>query len=114
MGLDFDDVRALVRDLPGVEEATSYGTRALKVRGKLLVRLKEDGETIVVRVSFDEREMLMEAEPQTFYVTDHYRPWPTMLVRLGSVDPGTLKRLLVQTWREAAAKKAVTDYDAKS
>ncbi len=41
--------------------------------------------------------MLMEAEPETFFITDHYRAWPYMLVRLESVAPGTLQRLLRQT-----------------
>lgn len=45
----YDIIRELARRFPGVEEGTSYGTGALKVKGKLLVRLKEDGETIVLR-----------------------------------------------------------------
>jgi hypothetical protein len=113
-GLNFDDVRALVLDLPGVEDGTSYGTPALKVRRKLLTRLTEDGRTVVVHVSFDEREMLIEADPATFYITDHYRPWPMMLARLDSVDPGTLKRLLVQAWRERASKTMLAAYEAQA
>ena len=109
--MTFDEVRQLALAWPGVEDGSSYGTPALKVRGKLLCRLKEDGETLVVRVSFDEREMLMEAEPETFFITDHYKPWPSMLVRLNSVAPGTLSRLLRQTWREQASKRMLADYD---
>jgi hypothetical protein len=113
MPLSFDDVRAIALGLPGVEEGSSYGTPGFRVRGKLLARLKEDGTSLVVRISFDERELLMEAEPETFYITDHYRAWPTMLVRLSQVDPGTLKRLLVQHWREIAPKTLVKAYDAE-
>lgn len=52
----FETVRDIGRTLPGVEESTSYGTPALKVRGKLLARLWEDGETLVVKIDFDTRE----------------------------------------------------------
>jgi Uncharacterized protein conserved in bacteria len=52
----FEPVRRAATRLPEVEESTSYGTPSLKVRGKFLTRLKEDGETIVLRVDFDSRE----------------------------------------------------------
>ena len=105
MALRFDDVRKMALSLPGVEDATSYGTPALKVGKKLLVRLKEDGETIVLRLGFDEREMLVEAEPWSFFITEHYRAYPNVLVRLAHVHPGTLRRLIEQAWREAAPKR---------
>ena len=35
-GVTFEQVRLIARNLPGVEDSTSYGTPALKVRGKLL------------------------------------------------------------------------------
>ena len=91
--------------LPGVEEGLSYGTPALRVGKKLLARLKEDGETLVLKIGFDEREMLMEAEPASFFITDHYRGYPSVLVRLANVHPATLARLLEQAWREAAPKR---------
>jgi hypothetical protein len=109
--MTFEEVSALALALPGVEDGTSYGTPALKVRGKLVARLKEDGDTLVVRVSFDEREMLMEVAPEAFYLTDHYRPWPSVLVRLSAVEPATLQRLLVQHWRAVAPKSLVKAYD---
>ena len=56
--------------LPEVEESSSYGTPALKVRGNFLTRLKEDGETIVLRVDFDSRDAMMRVQPDVFYITD--------------------------------------------
>jgi hypothetical protein len=88
-----------------VEEGPSYGTPGLRCRGKLLARLWPDGEVLVLaRVSFDEREFLMDADPQTFFLTDHYRPYPTLLARLDRLDAETLQRLLTQAWRECASK----------
>ena len=105
--MTFDDVRAIALALPGAEESTSYGTPAFKVAGKMLARKHQDGVSLVVRISFDERELLMEAEPETFYITDHYRAYPALLVRIETVHPGTLKHILEQTWRQVAPKKLV-------
>jgi hypothetical protein len=102
-------VRKLALALPGVEEGTSYGTPAIKVAGKLLVRLKEDGETIAMRVEYAAREVLMGADPETFYVTDHYRCYPWMLVRLASVDPKALAELLSEALRHNAPKRLVAN-----
>lgn len=65
----YDIVRDLARRLPGVEEGTSYGTAALKVKGKLLVRLKEDGETIVLRTDPIEREHLLRTARRRSYAS---------------------------------------------
>ena len=71
--MTYDDVRKFALTWPEVEDGTSYGTPALKVRKKLLARLREDGDSLVVLgVPPDEREMLVESQPKLFYFTDHY------------------------------------------
>jgi len=107
-------IRELARHLPGVEEATSYGTPALKVRGKLFARLKEDGETLVLRTDAFERAHLMHEDPGTFFITDHYREYPWVLVRLDTVPKEQLRALLEGAWRRVAPKKLVASYDAAS
>jgi len=98
----YDTVRELALKLPNVEESTSYGTPALKVRGKLFVRLKEDGETIVLRSDSFDREHLLSSAPETFYITDHYKDYPWVLVRLAKVDAAQLAVLLEDAWRRVA------------
>jgi hypothetical protein len=84
----------------------------VKVRGKLLARLKEDGRTIVLcAVLPDERALLMDMEPDVFHVTDHYMGYPTMLVHLARADPRQMEALLVQSWRRLATAKALKLYD---
>ncbi|HEY2378708.1 MAG TPA: MmcQ/YjbR family DNA-binding protein [Gemmatimonadaceae bacterium] len=102
--LIYDDVRAIALALPGVEEGTSYGTAALKVKGKLFVRLKEDGETIVLRTDEFERSHLMQSHPKIFYITDHYRDYPWVLVRLTAVRRPMLKELVHGAWQRVAPK----------
>ncbi len=95
------------KTLPGVEESTSYGTPALRVRGSFLARLREDGETLVVRVDPEERPLLMEAHPDVLFVTSHYEKWPLVLVALPRADPELVKELVEDAWAERAPKRAV-------
>ncbi len=106
--MTWDEVVRLGLELPGVEVSTSYGTPALKVGGKLMARLWEDGVTLVlVRIGFDQRELLMEVEPEVFFLTPHYQDYPAVLARLPKAEPSALAGLLDQIWRELAPKRLV-------
>ena len=106
----YETVRQIALGLPGVEEGTSYGTPACKVKGKLFARLHQDGESLVVGVDFEEREVLMNAAPEKFYITDHYLKYPWMLVRLSAVRPNEIRDLLVQSWRRAAPSRQMAAF----
>jgi hypothetical protein len=110
----FDEVRKIALAWPEVEDGTSYGTPALKMRKKLLARLREDDETLVMLgVPLDEREMLIESQPNVFYFTDHYRDYPTVLIHLSKAKRSHVEPLLRRRWRELASKAAVRKYDAQ-
>ena len=108
-GTTWSTVCKLAMELPGVEKGTSYGTPALYVRKKFLARLKEDGETVALRVDLFERDVLLELDRAAFYVTDHYRPYPAMFVRLKQVRLDLLQDLLEQAWRRQAPKSLVAE-----
>jgi hypothetical protein len=95
----------LALKLPGVETGTSYGTPALHVYKRFLARLKENGEDIAIRVGFADRDVLLELDPRAFYLTDHYRPYPAMLLRMKEVRRDLLERLIEQAWREGGGDK---------
>jgi len=97
----FEQVRKMALALPDVEEGTSYGTAAFKTAGKLLARLKEDGDSLVVATTFEERDEMIDAEPGTYYITDHYLKYPWVLVRLSRVSPDALRDLLNRALRLA-------------
>lgn len=103
----FETACEIARSLPGAEESTSYGTPAFKVKGKLFARFHQDGESLVVSVDFDEREEMMSADAEKFYITDHYRNYPWILVRLSKVNPDELRDVLLGSWRRAAPKQLV-------
>lgn len=95
--------------LPGVEQGYCYGTPALRVRKRFLARLKEDGESMAIKIAFADRDVLLELDPAAFYLTDHYRPYPAVLVRLKQVRRDMLERLLEQAWRQQAPKRLLAD-----
>jgi hypothetical protein len=101
--ITYDTVRRMALTLPNVEESTSYGTPALKVRGKLFVRWRneEDPDTIVLKMPFEQREGLMAEDAETYFITDHYRNYPWILVRLSKVHPDALNELLQIAYRSA-------------
>jgi hypothetical protein len=104
MPMTFKDVRKAALSLEHVEEGTSYGTAAFKIGGNLIARLKEDGESLVVGTTFEEREEMMATDPETYYITDHYLKYPWILVRLSHVHPDALRDLLKRALRLASQK----------
>ncbi len=112
--LSWKDVVAIGSSFPGVEESTSYGTPALKVRGKLMCRMRTGPDALVVRViDMGEREALLQGEPEAFFTVQHYDGHPYVLTRLEAVEPGQLAELLEDVWRLRAPKKLVAAYDAE-
>lgn len=114
MAITWTDLQQLMRRLPGTGEGTSYGTPAFRVGRKFLTRLHPDGVSLVVPVGRDERAMLMERDPKTYYITDHYRDYPAVLVSLERARPDALFRLLQQHWRSVAPKKLLAQLPARA
>jgi hypothetical protein len=105
MAVTFEEVRRIALSLQNVEEGTSYRTPAFKIGGKLIARLREDGDSLVVGTTFQEREEMMAAEPDTYYITDHYLKYPWVLVSLARVHPDALRDLLKRALRLASMTK---------
>jgi hypothetical protein len=100
-------VRRIALALPGAVEGTAYRTPAFRIAGRFWFRLREDAATLAVQIDWDTREALMQARPQTFFITDHYRSYPAVLVRLSRVRRHELKVFLEQSWKQIAPKRLV-------
>ncbi len=105
MAMTFETVREIALSLDRVREGTSYGTSAFKVGGALLARLREDLDSLVVRTTFEQREELLAADPETYYITDHYVDYPWVLVRLSRVHADAMRDLIRMAWRLAESEK---------
>jgi hypothetical protein len=89
-------IRRMVSALPGVEEGTSYGTPAFRFRKKLIARLHQDGESLVLKIGNETRDHLLQADPRTFFITDHYIGYPMVLAHLDRLTAADLKKLLLR------------------
>lgn len=97
--------------LPGVEEGLSYGQPSLKVVGKFLARVREP-DILVLMCALEEKDFLMQMNPDVYFETDHYKGWPAILVRLSKIDDNDLTYRLQAAWRMQAPKKAIAALDA--
>jgi len=91
---------------PGALEKLSYGNPSIFIEKKFFTRLRSEDDSIVLIVdSIDEREMMIESDPKTFHITEHYRNHPSVLVRIARIDVKTLRGMLERRWRAIAPKK---------
>jgi len=108
--INFDTVRNIGLKLPGVEEGTAYGQPALKIHGKLLACLaahrSAEPNSLVVLMDLDDRAELLDADPDVYYVTDHYVDYNAVLVRLSRVTPDVLRDLLGMAYKFVTANVA--------
>ncbi len=103
--LPLSTIRRLALALPGVEEGMSYGTPAFRLKGKLIARLHQDGSSIMFKLGFEARDHLMQADPRTFFITEHYRNYPSVLARLDRLDIRDLGALFARAIDLAMAKR---------
>jgi hypothetical protein len=89
--------------LPGVEVTTTYGEPALKVGGRMFVCIAShksaEPNTLVVMMDFADRDALLEDDPDTYYLKEHYVNDPCVLVRLSRVHPDALRDLVAGAHR---------------
>jgi len=105
MPVTFAAVRKFALSLENVEEGMSYGTPGFRVGGVLFLRFHQDGESLVVRTDFEQREELLAADPGSYYITDHYVKYEWILVRVARVQAEALRDLIRWAHKSAAAEK---------
>ena len=108
----FARVLKLAMRFPGVEESRSYGTPAIKVKGKLLARLRSEAEGgLAIWCDLEDREMLLATDPDSFYITDHYADYPMVLVNLSRVSWKKMPDLVEYAWRHVAPARLQKQLD---
>lgn len=113
-GVTWEQVVEMATAYPGVETKSSYGAPGLYAGKQFMSRLREPDVIVLKSVEDDEQRFLMETAPEAFFLTDHYRGYPTILVRLSKVQRGQLAELLDQCWRRLATKKLLAEHDART
>jgi hypothetical protein len=91
-------VRAIATKLPDVEEGTTFGYPAFKVRGKAFAWFPKKKEveagSLGVRMSMLERDYRITGAPAVYYVTPHYKDYTSVLARVHLMSDAELRELL--------------------
>lgn len=99
--------RRLLLALPEIEEEPSYGMPSFKVKGRFFARFRDDDTVLVVMVgTITDRDILTQLDSRAFFFTDHYRNYPTVLIRLAEVPVDLLKDVLQEAHAQAEVKRA--------
>lgn len=107
-GLTPAQLKRIALSFPSVVEGTSYGKPSFLLEKKFFTRLRsEDNSVVVIVGSMDERDMLLESDPKTFHITNHYKDYPSVLVRMEQADAEVLRAMLERRWRAIAPKRLV-------
>ena len=104
----FETVRELGLLIPDVVEGTAYGAPALKLKGKLIACIptnkSAEANSLAVRIDIEHRAELLREMPDIYYITDHYAPHPSVLVRLSKITRAGLKELLLDSCRFVSSR----------
>jgi hypothetical protein len=104
--ITWETVCRLAEPLPEVEDGTSYGQPALRVRGKLFAWMSpNEPGALALRVDPDERPLMIEARPEVYFVTPHYAGYPAVLARPEAMDEDELRNRLTEAWLLRAPKR---------
>ena len=110
MAISKAQLRKIALSFPGANEKPSYGKPSYFVEKKFFTRLRDEDDSIVWIIgSIDERDNLIEMDPKTYFITDHYRDYPAVLVRTKRITEAMLKKMLERRWRAIAPKKLQKD-----
>jgi len=101
--------RKIALSFPGAHEKMSYGDPAIFIAKKLFTQIGSHKREAIMLLtqSFEERDHLIEADPKTFYITDHFKNYKGLLAHLDRLDAKTFRTLLERRWLAIAPKKMV-------
>ena len=104
-------IQKLAKTFPGTEESTSYGTPAIKVGKRLILRLHQKEDAIVVLLNtVEEQQLFISQDPMSFYITDHYTGYPAVLVR-PTIEETSFREVMELAWRRVARKADIVTYE---
>ncbi|HLJ00262.1 MAG TPA: MmcQ/YjbR family DNA-binding protein [Bradyrhizobium sp.] len=115
MAISKADFRKIALSFPEASEKPSYGKPSFFIAKKFFTRLRDEDDSIVWIVgSIDERDHLLEMDSKTYFITEHYRDYPAVLVRTARIDKAMLRKMLERRFRAIAPKRVLKEMDAQA
>ncbi|MBR0556666.1 MmcQ/YjbR family DNA-binding protein [Ciceribacter sp. L1K23] len=109
--ITLDRLREIVLSFPDTEETTSWDAVSFKVNKKAILFWNPTHDCPVFKVPYEERDHLIEMDPETFFTTDHHRPHPMVLARPQQVDEEWVRVTVERTWRAQVKKATLKAWD---
>ncbi len=109
VGITFDDVCEIALELPEVREGITHGSPSFYL-GKKFLGVRGEGDILIMKSAIVERDLLVQLEPEKYFITDHYVPFDYVLVRMDKVDEAEVRDLFHKAWRRLALKKLVKEH----
>ncbi|MEC3913359.1 MmcQ/YjbR family DNA-binding protein [Nocardia sp. CDC160] len=101
-----DDVRAVALSLARTKEGFEWQMPTFRVAGKLFLTLPENETSMAVRCPIADRDELVQAEPDKFWIAPHEVMNAWVRVRLAALDDlEELEAIVMDSWRQAAPKE---------
>ena len=111
-GVTQAQLKKIALSFPEANEKPSYGKPSFFIAKKFFTRYRKDDNSLVFIVAdMHTRDMMLELDPKTYFITDHYRDYPSVLVRMERITQSELKQMLDRRWRQIAPKKLIREID---
>jgi len=113
--VEWKQVRKLALSFPEVEEEAS-GRPRFRVRGKAFawIARDRDGGGLAVRVDREEKQLILDANPDAYFTSPHYNGYPAVQVRLEQIESEELRERLEDAWLIQAPKRLAAEYVANA
>ncbi len=112
--MEWATVRELALSFPEVEESAEERI-AFRVRGKLFAwaARERDGGGLGLRVEREEKQLILDSDPDVYFTSPHYEGWPGVQIRLEAIGSDELRERLEDAWLIQAPKRLAAAYLAE-
>lgn len=82
------------------------------MRGKLFAwaARERDGGGLAIRVDREEKQLVLDSNPDVYFSSPHDDGWPGVQIRLEDIDPDELRMRLEDAWLIQAPKRLAAAY----
>ena len=98
-----DDLRRLCAQLEGVSESRREGLLQWRYHGRLVARQLDDRH-IVIRASFEFRDLLLQSFPETFSAPGRFAKHMMVVADLEHGNPGAVEDAVIAAWELQSGK----------
>ena len=109
IGVSWEAVREIALELPEVHDGITHGSPSFFL-GKKFLAVRGEGDLLIMKSAIVERDLLVQLEPDKYFITEHYVPFDYVLVRLAKVNQDEVRDLFRKAWRRLALKKFVKEH----